>query len=279
MKGRNKAQLAKDLGISRQLLYYDHKQPSKDWKLKVEIEKILRDNPSYGHKRLAIHLGIGKSKVLRVMKLFGIKPYRRRAKKFKYIKQKKDKIFNNLLFDNQPLYPNHIWVSDFTHIAKYNSKWVYLATILDLYTRKIVGFSILMNHSTQLVIDALLMAVFNDNLPKIIHSDQGSEYASKDYANLCKNLSIQQSMSNPGCPWENGYQESFYGKFKIDLADTSRFGTLGELGYNIYRQVYYYNNSRIHSSLDMAPIQYEKQYNLDNMIFKQKVNSLNALSV
>jgi len=277
MKG-NKTQLAKELGICRQSLYYQQKQPSKDWELKVKIEQTLRDHPSYGHKRLSTHLVVGRYKVLRVMKLFGIKPYRRRGKKFKYVRQKKDKLFNNLLFENQPLYPNHIWASDFTHIAKYNGKWVYLATILDLYTRKIVGFSILMNHSTQLVINALMMSVINESLPKILHSDQGSEYASKDYASLCKNLGITQSMSNPGCPWENGYQESFYDKFKIDLADTSRFETLGELVYNIYRQVYYYNHDRIHTALDMAPVQFEDQFKIASSIIQLNY-SMNRLSV
>jgi len=116
----NKSELAKKLGVSRRLLYYEHKQPKKDWELKVKIEKTLREHPAYGHKRLAIHLDLGKNKILRAMKLFGIKPYRRRAKKFKYVKQKKDKLFNNLLFENQPLYPSYIWASDFTHIDKYS---------------------------------------------------------------------------------------------------------------------------------------------------------------
>ena len=107
--------------------------------------------------------------------------------------------------------------------------------ILGLFTRKIVDYSVLMNHGTQLIMNALLMAVTNNSPLKIIYSDQGSEYASKDYTNLCANLGIIQSMSNPSCPWENGYQESFYDKFKIDLADTSRFETLGEPVYNIYR--------------------------------------------
>jgi len=265
MPRSNKTRLAKELGVSRQLLYYQHKQPSKDWKLKTKIEKVLRDNQSYGHKRLATHLKIGKNRVLRVMKLFGIKPYRRRGKKFKYVKQKKDKIFNNLLFENQPLYPNHIWASDFTHIW-FKTKWVYLATIMDLYTRKIVGFSVLTNHSTQLVNNALLSALHNHKTAKIIHSDQGSEYTSKDYVILCKNINIQQSMSNPGCPWENGYQESFYNQFKIDLGDPSRFDTIGELIYNIYRQIHYYNHNRIHSALKMAPLQFIQQYEFNNQL-------------
>ena len=104
------------------------------------------------------------------------------------------------------------------------------------------------------------MSVFNNHILKILHSNQGSEYASKDYASLCNNLGVQQSMSKPGCPWENGYQESFYDKFKIDLADTARCETLGKLVYNIYRQVYYYNHNRIHTALKMPPVIFEQQY-------------------
>jgi len=76
----NKSQQARLLGVSRQLLYYRHKKPPKDWKLKIKIEETLREHPSYGHKRLAVHLKINKKRILRVMKLFGIKPYRKRGK-------------------------------------------------------------------------------------------------------------------------------------------------------------------------------------------------------
>jgi len=76
-----KSKLAKQAGCSRSSLYYRKKQPLKDWRLKVKIEDALHDHPGYGHKSLADHLKIGKDKILRVMKLFGIKPYRRRSKK------------------------------------------------------------------------------------------------------------------------------------------------------------------------------------------------------
>ncbi len=131
MKRNNKSQIAKDLGISRHLIYYQYKQEIKDWNLKVKIEEVLHDFPSYGHKRLALHLKINKKRVLRVMKLFGIKPYRRKTKKFKYIKAIRDLEFPNLLLNNIPEYPSHIWASDFTHI-KYQGKFIYLATIIVL---------------------------------------------------------------------------------------------------------------------------------------------------
>ncbi|RLC37945.1 IS3 family transposase, partial [Candidatus Falkowbacteria bacterium] len=206
-------------------------------------------------------------RINRVMKIFGIKPYRRKTKKWRKNKNKSGSRFPNLLITNFPSYPNHIWASDFTHI-EFQGKWVYLATIIDLFTRKIVGFSVLLNHSNQLVINALLNAVNKHPMAEIIHSDQGSEYISKDYVNLCYNLEIKQSMSNPGCPWENGYQESFYSQFKIDLGDPNRFENLGELIYNIYQTIYIYNNERIHSKLKMPPVLYGQQYELTKVLDK-----------
>ena len=86
------------------------------------------------------------------MKKYGIKPYRRRTKK--YEKRHKDSVFPNLLLTETPQGPGHMWASDFTHIVKYRRRWVYLATILDLFNREIVGWSVLTNHSTQLVLNA-----------------------------------------------------------------------------------------------------------------------------
>lgn len=245
------------IGYSRSHQYYEHKQPAKDWYTKQLIEATLRDHPSYGHKRLAIHLGINKKRVLRVMKLFGIKPYRRVTPK-QYTKPK-DSVFPNYLITETPLGPGDIYASDFTHV-KYHGRWVYVATVLDVFTREIVGVSVLTTHHTQLVISALGSAILYRPPPRIIHSDQGSEYTSKDYTNLMQSLAIQQSMSAPGCPWENGYQESFYKGFKLDLGDPNRFDTLGELVAAIYQTINYYNQKRIHSAHNQPPRLFKEQY-------------------
>ncbi|MFA5872274.1 MAG: integrase core domain-containing protein, partial [Parcubacteria group bacterium] len=83
-------------------------------------------------------------------------------------------------------------------------------------------------------------------------------------------VGVEISRSKPGCPWENGYQESFYDKFKIDLGDPNRFKTLGELVYEIYHTVWRYNNERIHTALKMPPQQFAllaaAPYNLDNKV-------------
>jgi len=259
----NKKVLAEWLGVSRSTLYYQRKQPFKDWKIKQEIEKVLENHHSYGHKRIAGHIKKNKKSILRVMKMYGIKPYKRR-RKWNYVKKKDlNEIYPNLLLKEGifPQYPNHIWASDFTYL-KYKDKFIYLSTIIDIYTREIKGFNVLTTHNNQLVINALLQAVNNHLLPDILHSDQGKEYTSKDYLNLVKSLGIRTSLSHKGCPWENGYQESFYSQFKIDLGDPNQFDTLGELIYNIYRTIYSYNNKRIHSALKMPPSIYADRFKL-----------------
>lgn len=254
----NKSALARNLGVSRSSLYYRPKLPDKDWEIKCKIEEELRRHPSYGHKRLAIALKANKKRVLRVMKKFGIKPYRRNGKKWKK-KGEITGIYPNLLMIYHPERENHIWVADFTHI-KFKGKWLYLAMVMDLFTRTIVGFSILANHSRSLVILALLSAIQNHPRPDIFHSDNGSEYDSEDFKIIIESLGTQISRSAPGCPWENGYQESFYGKFKTDLGDPDRFETLGEIVYEIYRTVWEYNNTRIHTSLLMSPREFAEKH-------------------
>jgi putative transposase len=220
---------------------------------------VLREHPSYGHKRLAIALGVNKKRTLRVMKLYGIEPYRRRGKKWRKSQEKPENVVKNFLMETEPERPNHIWVTDFTHIDWHGVR-LYFCTMMDLFTRRIVGFSVLTNHSVQLVINAIFSAIHKHPPPEILHSDRGSEFTSKDMQMLCYLLGTAQSMSRAGCPWENGYQESFYNQFKIDLGDPNRFETLGELVYEIYRMIYVYNTTRIHSALKMPPQTYALQY-------------------
>lgn len=241
-------------GMSRTHVYYKHRQSDKDWKMKQHIELCLRDHPTYGHKRIALSLKINKKRVLRVMKLYGIKPYRRTAKK-PFVVPRRDCVYPNLLIHEVPQGIGDIYACDFTYI-RWHGMWVYPATMIDLFTREIVGLTILTTHATVLVMNTLLCAVHNRPPPRIIHSDQGSEYTSQEYTDLASSLGIQLSMSAPGCPWENGYQESFYKGFKLQLGDPNRFETLGELVAGIHEAISYYNQYRIHSALKMSPVQF-----------------------
>ena len=238
------------MNISRGSLYYVPKQAVKDWALKITIEEELRRNPSYGSRRLADSLGVNRKRTKRVMKIYGIKPYRRRGRKYR--KNKVKAIFPNLLLDIMPSCPNHVWATDFTEL-KYQGKKVYVSTILDLFTRRLMGIQVGVRKGTPLTIETLAGALFHNPKPAIFHSDNGSEYSSRAFVGLLEEWSISISRSKPGCPWENGYQESFYDKFKVDLGDPNRFNTLGELVAEIYLTLWKYNHTRIHSALRMPP--------------------------
>lgn len=265
-----KTTLAKELGIARSSLYYSHKQRVKDWQTKIQIENALSQKPchSYGHKRLAKHLKINKKRVLRVMKIFGIKPYRRRGRKPWKKPGKASIIYPNLLLKMFPSRPNQIWVSDFTYL-KFKGKFIYLATIMDIFTREIVGFSVSNRHGVPLIVNAFLSALNLRAPPEILHSDQGREYTSKTYTALVSMFKIFISMSHKGCPWENGYQESFYSQFKVDLSDPDRFDNLGELVAEIHDMIKIYNHDRIHTSLKMSPRQFAQL----NAILNSSINS------
>lgn len=252
VKVLSKKELAKKQGISRSSLYYQLKMPVKDWHLKNRIEMVLQDNPSYGYRRIALALRANHKRTFRVMKEFGIKPYRRRGKKFKKTNDSAH-VYSNLLQQMPfPAKTNTAWVSDFTPIS-FHGRMVYLATVMDIFNRKIVGWNLLNSHAVQLTLVTLMNAVEKYGRPQILHSDQGSEYTSKIYTSFTESLGINLSMSKKASPWENGYQESFYSQFKVDLGDQNRFKTLGELAVAVYLQIYYYNNQRIHTKLKMPP--------------------------
>ena len=255
LKRATKKDLAKELGLARSSLYYQPKRPGRDKEVKVQIEKTLSDHPAYGHKRIALALKLNKKRILRVMKKFHLKPYRRRIKRLRKIgdEGRLPALFKNEIKNLCPLAENVIWVMDFTFL-RYQNIFIYLATVMDLYTRKVVGWNIRRFHHKELVLGA-----FNDALkrtgrkPLYAHSDQGSEYDSQDFINLLQSSGIIISMSAKSSPWENPYQESFYSQFKLDLGDPNRFESLAELIEGIHLTINYYNRERIHTALKMAP--------------------------
>ncbi|OGK58192.1 hypothetical protein A3H86_02985 [Candidatus Roizmanbacteria bacterium RIFCSPLOWO2_02_FULL_41_9] len=257
-----KTELAAKMGVSRSMLYYHYKRPAIDEEVKRQIESVLTDHSSYGHKRIALHLKLNKKRILRVMKKFGIKPYKRRFKRpvKKDDLRRKPTKFKNEIEGFCPILPNIVWVTDFTYI-KFQNKFIYLAVIMDLFTREILGVNISRFHNKQLVLGALIEAINKTGIvPKYIHSDQGSEYDSKDFIDFVKSKNIIISMSRKSSPWENGHQESFFSTLKLELGNINRFETEGELIENIYQTIYYYNNKRIHTKLKTTPVDFRRRY-------------------
>lgn len=195
------------------------------------------------------------------MNLFGIKPYKRKAR----WKKKRDfgnppAPYPNLIKGTCPIKPNIVFAGDFTHLV-WNGKIFYLATFIDLFTREIVGWSISSRHTTELIIEAFLDAVSTVGLPYIVHTDQGSEYKAKDFTGFMENLEVHISISTKASPWENGYQESFYDNYKTDLGlEFERFETIGEFIKAIHKTITYYNKHRIHTILKMSPFKFKQQF-------------------
>lgn len=258
----NKTQLARECGVSRASLYYQPKRDTIDMEIKEQILGVLRTHRSYGHKRIALALKLNKKRILRVMKKYGIKPYRRRVRR----PAKHDDLgkpptsYPNLIKDLCPIRPTVIWVTDFTYIH-FQDTFLYLATIMDLYTREIVGFHVSAYHNSTLVVEALRHAITQTgSVPLIIHSDQGSEYDSTAFTDLATAHDMMISMSHKHAPWENGYQESFYAHFKVDLGFVSQFDSVEELIEGLYLTIHYYNHDRIHTRLKMSPVQFKQQF-------------------
>ncbi len=238
-----KTALAAELGIARSSLYYKPKKPPQDGALKKEIETVMNDNKAYGHRRIATALGMNKKRINRVMRKFGLRPKVRRSKRpFKPDDTgKKDLNKENIARRLCPIKPNVVWAGDFTYFLFHERFW-YLATVIDVFTREIVGWHIGNHHTTTLIIIAFKDAVKRTGkTPVWFHSDQGSEYVSGAYEAMLIRHGVIPSQSKKASPWQNGFQESFYSNFKLELENIGRFNEVGKLIEAIHQQIDYYN--------------------------------------
>jgi putative transposase len=158
--------------------------------------------------------------------------------------------------------PNKKWLTDFTYIDT-REGWLFLAGVLDTYSRKIVGWSMSEKHDAELVKAALHMALLQrrPGADLVHHSDRGSEYASASYQMLLREQNIQASMSKKGDCYDNAMIESFWATLKKECPDETLFSTRDEAKIAIFEYIeVYYNRKRRHSSLAyLSPVQYEKQ--------------------
>lgn len=259
MKTTDKTALAKELGISRASLYYHPKKPASDGELKNKIIAVMAEHPAYGHRRIAIALGRNKKAIIRIMNNNGLKPQIRRGwhpAKPEDLNRPTTRV-ENILKLMCPIRSRIVWAGDFTYLWFGDQFW-YVATVIDIYTREIVGWHIANHHTIGLIIDAFNDAVRRTGTaPKYFHSDQGSEYLAGAYESLLAEYGVTPSHSRKSSPWQNGCQESFYSQFKLELGNLKRFNHVGELVEAIHQQIAYYNTRRIHSALKMPPIIFE----------------------
>lgn len=247
----SKAALARSLGVSRSSLYYKPRQHLKDLALRDLIVGTLAEHPAYGYRRIALHLGISKNRAHRVMMKFGLVP-RIRHKRRRYGNKKSISGVPNRTQGISPIAPNVIWAGDFTELNFHGQK-LYLATIIDRFTREVIAWQLGLHHTTQLVLDVLEEGVRKRGVPYIFHSDQGSEYTAHACLQWLVDRKILPSHSPKSKPWKNGHQESFYDKFKLEFGSPSRHNAIEILIEAVGRYINYYNTRRIHSALKMPP--------------------------
>ena len=158
--------------------------------------------------------------------------------------------------------PNQKWVSDITE-TKVRGKKLYLAVIIDLYSRKVIGWSMNNHMRSGLIIDALNMAMNNRGYPKyvLLHSDRGSQYASYKYQRILKHYQIIQSMSATGCCYDNAACESFFATLKKELIYKVQFIDMHDAKSSIFSYIEaFYNKVRLHSSISyLAPLEFESR--------------------
>ena len=241
--------------------------------LMEKIKTVHTDSRrTYGLPRIKEELGqmgysCGKGRIANLMKKAGISGlikvrFKPQTTDSDHTLPVADRLFKTEDPFTHPTRPNETWASDLSYIPT-DEGFLYLATFLDLCTRKIVGFSMAENMKTDLIVDALDMALGRQGLIKsslITHSDRGSQYASDQYRLKLNSLGIQISMSRKGNCWDNAFAESFFATLKKELVYRCRFRSKEEAKKAIFEYIeVWYNRKRLHSSIGYkTPIQFEE---------------------
>lgn len=206
---------------------------------------------------------IGRYKVRKIMNMLKLVVQQRRAYKVTTQRKHTDAVADNLLNQNfNPVAPNEIWAGDVTYL-KTGEGWMYLAIVMDLYSRRIVGWHIDKRMTSDLVEKALIKAYNLRQPPRglVFHSDRGSQYTSYRYRKLLKSYGMRASMGDVGACWDNAVVERFFGSLKHDWLFKVHQPTRDHMKQDVAAYIKYYNLERLHTAnKDMSPIEYEIQF-------------------
>ena len=226
--------------------------------------------PAFGldsmHHYLKPKFGASRARIHRLMVKFNIHSIRTKAYKVTTNSEHSRPIAPNLIGRNfNPPLPNMIWVGDITYI-KTAQGWLYLAIVKDLCTKKVVGYAFSKRIDSNLVCDALIMAINRQNptLNLIFHSDRGSQYSSYDFRKLLAAHRIHQSMSRKGNPYDNAVAENFFSCLKCEFTFFQNFRSRKEGKMAIFRYIEgYYNLVRPHSGIGwLSPLIFEQSFKI-----------------
>lgn len=199
--------------------------------------------------------------VQKLMAKLGLIVTQRVAYKVTTKRKHSDSVADNLLNQNfNPVAPNQVWAGDVTYLRT-GEGWMYLAIVMDLYSRRIVGWHIDKRMTTDLVSKAIMKAYNLRQPPKglVFHSDRGSQYTSKYYRKLLANYGIRASMGDVGACWDNAVVERFFGSLKHDWLLKVPQPTREDMRNDVMAYMRYYNLERLHTANgDLSPIEYEQ---------------------
>lgn len=253
--------------------YYHHqkagpsKRDARDLVLKEEIDRVHSEFPTYGYRRLKHHLAragmcVNEKRLRRVMRKYGLRPVFWKTFKVQTTQSDHDlPVFPNCLAGVVETGLNQVWVADLTYIH-IGDGFVYLAAILDRFSRKVIGWAISKRLDRGISLAALEMALENRNPPPgcIHHTDRGVQYACWEYVERLREKGFQISMSRTGNPYDNAYAESFFKTLKYEEVHLQNYESFEEVLEKLPKFIEeVYNRKRLHSGIGyLPPEEFEK---------------------
>lgn len=222
------------------------------------LDELRRAGVVCSHKR-----------VHRLMRAAGLRGVHPRPYKRTTLPDRFDPRLADLLArDFAPPAPNLTWVGDITYIKTWTG-WAFVATVIDCYARRVVGWAVADHMRTDLITDALRMAIMHRNPPSgiIFHSDRGSQYTSDEFRAFCRSSGVRPSVGRTGICYDNAVAESFFATLKKELIHTRPWPTLDILQTAVFEYIEsYYNRRRRHSAIGYdTPIEYERKHTLTRL--------------
>lgn len=267
------AVMCRALEVSRSGYYaWLDREPSERAKLDAELTVAIHrsheeSRGTYGAPRILVDLtdagfAVSKKRVARLMKTAGLEGVSRRRKHVTTVRDPDGRPVRDLVDrDFSASGPNELWVADITHVKTFEEN-LYLAVVLDAWSRRIVGWSLQDHMHTELVVEALEMAARQRRPNAVVHhSDQGSQYTSLAFGARCAELGVQPSMGSVGDAYDNAMCESFFATLECELFGRVRLRNYAEADAALFDFIEgFYNTRRRHSALDyVSPTRYERQ--------------------